>query len=289
MPRQYAVERTGGTYGEYDILESSSSSTPPIFQPSDEDFFVTSPASSELEPPRPPFVEPSSPYSPPSFDNIQQSTPHSETHTPLESMERYELDMLTEDGRDFDRVIELLESNPLLLRTYYYFKHCTRTARRLEMEAEDQKTTAENLLGQLREMGIDEILREVVVKRRREGARLTRYGPANRVSSTSTTASFYTAPESIPRPNNPAPSTTTETTASPSVVVTLHIEPGNSPVTPIIIVESSDEDSNSSSSSRVTSRRQRRPNPITRVNRYQRRARTGLPFEDVSTDLESPV
>jgi hypothetical protein len=153
----------------------------------------------------------------------------------------------------------------------------------------EQRRIADNLLEQLRSMEIDRVLREVIVKRRREEARLTRYGPANRPSPPSTTASFHTAPETIPRASNPAPSITTNTSNAPSITVALHVEPGNPPPSPVIIVESSDESSNSSSSSRRTSRRQRRPNPIAKTSRYQRRARTGLPFEEGSTDLESLV
>jgi hypothetical protein len=204
-------------------------------------------------------------------------------------MEPYELETLTEDGRDFERVIELLETNPLLLRTYYYFKHCARTMRRLKEEINEQRTTAENLSEQLREMGIDEVLREVIVRRRRRNMRLTRFGPANRTSPQSPTTNFHTAPESIVRPDNPAPSITTEDSADQLFAATPRVGPGSSPSIPIIIVESSDESSGSTSSSRAATRRQRRPNPIRTAGRYQRQQRTGLPFEENSLNLESSI
>jgi len=52
-------------------------------------------------------------------------------------MESYELEELT-DGRYYNEIIDLLEPDPLLLQTYYYYRHCTYTMRRLQKEMEEQ-------------------------------------------------------------------------------------------------------------------------------------------------------
>ena len=43
---------------------------------------------------------------------------------PLKPMDAYELFWLSENIDDINRIVELLEPNPLLLRTWSYFAHC---------------------------------------------------------------------------------------------------------------------------------------------------------------------
>ena len=64
-------------------------------------------------------------------------------------MDTYELFWLSENIDDIGKIVELLEPNVLLLRTWSYFGHCQQTARKLEEEARYQKDSAESLLGEL--------------------------------------------------------------------------------------------------------------------------------------------
>ena len=84
-----------------------------------------------LAPPEPPYqetlqsplfpvtIETPSPYKYP-INLSATSTPLQ----PLEPMDAYELFHLSENIDDISRIIELLEPNELLLRTWSYFGHC---------------------------------------------------------------------------------------------------------------------------------------------------------------------
>ena len=85
---------------------------------------------------------------------------------PLKPMDAYELFWLSENIDDINRIVELLEPNLLLLRTWSYFGHCQRTTRKLEEEAQYQKDSAESLLEELRRLGIDEVLRPLIAEAR---------------------------------------------------------------------------------------------------------------------------
>ena len=65
---------------------------------------------------------------------------------------------LAENSDDISEILDLLESNELLLHTWSYFQHCQQTAQKLEKEARFQKDLAESLLGDLRTLKINEIL-----------------------------------------------------------------------------------------------------------------------------------
>ena len=69
---------------------------------------------------------------------------------PLEPMDTFKLFWLSENIDDISKIIELLEPNPLMLRTWSYFGHCQRTTRELEKEVQYQKDSAESLLMELR-------------------------------------------------------------------------------------------------------------------------------------------
>ena len=85
-----------------------------------------------------------------------------------EFMDAYECFCLTENSDNISEILDLLEPNELLLRTWSYFQHCQQTAQKLEKEARFQKDLAEGLMGDLRMLKIDEILRPVIAKARRE-------------------------------------------------------------------------------------------------------------------------
>ena len=69
---------------------------------------------------------------------------------PLEPMDAFELFWLSENIDNISKIVELLEPNPLMLRTWSYFGDCQRTARELEKEVRYQKDSAESLLEELR-------------------------------------------------------------------------------------------------------------------------------------------
>ena len=85
---------------------------------------------------------------------------------PIEPMDTFELFWLSENIDDINKIVELLEPNPLMLRTWSYFGHCQRTARELEKEMRYQKDSAESLLLELRHLGIDETLRPIIAEAR---------------------------------------------------------------------------------------------------------------------------
>ena len=106
-------------------------------------------------------VETPSPYEYP-VDLSATSTPPQ----PLKPMDAYELFWLSENIDDISKIVELLEPNPLMLRTWSYFGHCQRTARKLEEEVRYQKNSAESLLEELRRLGIDEALHPLIAEAR---------------------------------------------------------------------------------------------------------------------------
>ena len=73
-------------------------------------------------------------------------------------MDTYECFRLTENSDDISEILNLLEPNELLLRTWSYFQHCQQTAQKLEKEARFQKDFTESLLGNLWILKINEIL-----------------------------------------------------------------------------------------------------------------------------------
>ena len=85
---------------------------------------------------------------------------------PIKPMDAFELFWLSENIDDINQIVELLEPNPLMLRTWSYFGHCQRTARELEKEVQYQKNSAESLLMELRHQGIDEVLRPIIAEAR---------------------------------------------------------------------------------------------------------------------------
>ena len=82
-------------------------------------------------------------------------------------MDAYELFWLSENIDDISKIVELLEPNPLMLRTWLYFGHYQQTARKLEEEVRYQKDSAESLLEELRRLGIDEVLCPLISEARR--------------------------------------------------------------------------------------------------------------------------
>ena len=81
-------------------------------------------------------------------------------------MDAFELFWLSENIDDINKIVKLLEPNPLMLRTWSYFGHCQRTARELEKEMRYQKDSAESLLMELQTLGIDETLRPIIAEAR---------------------------------------------------------------------------------------------------------------------------
>ena len=133
-----------------------------------------------LAPPKLPHQE--TPGSPSFPVTVETPSPYeypvdlSETSTlprPLEPMDAFELFWLSENIDDINKIVELLEPNPLMLRTWSYFGHCQRTARELEKEMRYQKDSAKSLLMELRALGIDETLRPIIAEARRLDQRAT--------------------------------------------------------------------------------------------------------------------
>ena len=75
-----------------------------------------------------------------------------------EPMDMYECFCLAENSNNISEILDLLEPNELLLRTWSYFQHCQQTTQKLEKEARFQKDLAEGLMGDLRVLKIDEVL-----------------------------------------------------------------------------------------------------------------------------------
>ena len=92
-----------------------------------------------------------------------------------EPMDAYECFRLAENSNNISEILDLLEPNELLLHTWSYFQHCQQMAQKLEKEARFQKDLAEGLMGDLRMLKIDEVLRPIIAKARREDQRLTRF------------------------------------------------------------------------------------------------------------------
>ena len=135
-----------------------------------------------LAPPKLPHQE--TPRSPSFPVTIETPSPYeylvdlSATSTPpqpLEPMDAFELFWLSENINDISKIVELLEPNPLMLRTWSYFGHCQRTTRELEKEVWYQKDSAESLLEELRRLGIDEALHPLIAEARRLDRRATRF------------------------------------------------------------------------------------------------------------------
>jgi hypothetical protein len=242
-----------------------------------------------LTPPRPPLKEDSFELSPLLPITIEIASPFEQpirlsatstplppsplepSPSPLEPMEAHELFCLAENSDDISEILDRLEPDQLLLRTWSYFQHCQRTAHQLEKEARFQRNLADSLLGELRQLRIDEVLRPVVLKSRRREQRTTHYArPSNpRI-----------------RPIDLAPSTANSTFEAISHSPVTH-EGG--PTRPIIIVDdettpaSSSSASPTSSSSASSSRKRKGPQISRPTSRYVRRMTTGLP------NLESSV
>ena len=141
--------------------------TPSHEFPYKEDSFENSPATIPIT------IENASP-----LETLRRLSP---TSTPLppspttrnEQMEAYECFRLAENSDNISEILDLLEPNELLLRTWSYFQHCRQTAQKLEKEVRFQKDLADGLMEDLRRYGIDEVLRPIVAKARREDQRLT--------------------------------------------------------------------------------------------------------------------
>ena len=90
-------------------------------------------------------------------------------------MDAYELFWLSENIDNISKIVELLEPNPLLLWMWSYFRHCQRTARKLEEEAWYQRDSAKSLLEELRRLGIDEVLHPLITEARQLDRRAMRF------------------------------------------------------------------------------------------------------------------
>ena len=64
-------------------------------------------------------------------------------------MDAYKCFRLAENSDNISEILDLLEPNELLLRTWSYFQHCQQTAQKLEKEACFQKDLAEGLMRDL--------------------------------------------------------------------------------------------------------------------------------------------
>ena len=117
-------------------------------------------------------IETPSPYEYPINLSATSTSPE---HNPLEPMDAYELFHLSENIDDINKILELLEPNGLLLRTWSYFGHCQWTTRKLEEEVQYQRDSVEDLLVELRKLGINEVLRPLVTEARRLDRRATHF------------------------------------------------------------------------------------------------------------------
>ena len=237
--------------------------TPSREFPYKEDSFKNSPATIPIT------IENASP-----LETLRRLSP---TSTPLppspttrnEFMDAYECFRLAENSDDISEILDLLEPNELLLRTWSYFQHCRQTTQKLEKEVRFQKDLADGLMEDLRKYGINEVLRPVIAKARREDQRLTRFArPPSSI--------HITTQPTIARPDNPTPNTSFSTLASP-------LSPAGGPNRPIVIVDD-DTTPPSSKSSSASSSRKRKGSPSRRpTSCYVRQMTTGLP------NLESSV
>ena len=127
-----------------------------------------------------------------------------------EQMDAYECFRLAENSDDISEILDILEPNELLLHTWSYFQHCQQTTQKLEKEARFQKDLVEDLMADLWMLGIDEILRPIITKARREDQRLTRFAqppPSIRITTQPT----------ITWPDNPTPDTSFSTFTRESI------------------------------------------------------------------------
>ena len=228
--------------------------------PYKEDSFENSPATIPIT------IENTSP-----LETLRRLSP---TSTPLppspttrnEFMDAYECFHLAENSDDISEILDLLEPNELLLRTWSYFQHCRQTAQKLEKEVHFQKDLADGLMEDLRRYGINEVLRPVIAKARREDQRLTRFArPPSSIC--------ITTQPTIARPDNPTPDTSFSTFVGEiSPLVSM-----GGPSRPIVIVDD-DTTPPSSKSSSASSSRKRKGSPIRRpTSCYIRQMTTGLP------------
>ena len=157
----------------------------------------------------------------------------SETSTlprPIEPMDTFELFWLSENIDDINKIVELLEPNPLMLRMWSYFGHCQRTARELEKEMQYQKDSAESLLMELRALGIDETLHPIIAEARRLDRRATRF--AHTQSSMDGPVSRLVVQLPAWAPTLPTPTLPTDSTTNYSTEADV-----GGPSRPIVIVD----------------------------------------------------
>ena len=235
--------------------------TPSCKFPYKEDSFENSPATIPIT------IENASP-----LETLRRLSP---TSTPLppspttrnEFMDAYECFRLAENSDDISEILDLLEPNELLLRTWSYFQHCRQTAQKLEKEVRFQKDLADGLMEDLQRYGINEVLRPVIAKARREDQRLTRFArPSSSI--------HITTPPTIIRPDNPTPNTSFSTLAGETISPLPHMGGPNRP----IVIVNEDTTPPSSKLSSTSSSRKRKGSPIRRpTSRYVRQITTGLP------------
>ena len=195
----------------------------------------------------------------------------SETSTlprPIEPMDAFELFWLSENINDINQIVELLEPNPLMLRTWSYFGHCQRTARELEKEVQYQKNSTESLLMELRHLGIDKVLRPIIAEARRLDRRATHFarsGPSGPTSPIVIRLPAWT-------PTLPTPTLLTDSTTNYST----EADTGG-PLRPIIIVDddTTTPPTTSTSSSGPPFKKQR--GTPQRTSTYVRRKRQATP------------
>ena len=155
-------------------------------------------------------VETPSPYENP-IDLSSASTPPQ----PIEPMDAFELFWLSENIDDINQIVELLEPNPLMLRTWSYFGHCQQTTRELEKEMRYQKDSAESLLLELRRLGIDEVLCPIIAEARRLEQRATRFARSGSTRTQPISPIVIRLPAqapTLPTPTLPTDSTTNYST-----------------------------------------------------------------------------
>ena len=125
-------------------------------------------------------VETPSPYECPVDLSATSTSPR-----PSEPMDAFELFWLSENIDDINQIVELLEPNPLLLRTWSYFRHCQQTARELGKEMQYQKDSAKSLMMELQHLGIDEVLCPIIAEAwwlEWQAMRFARSGPSGPIS-----------------------------------------------------------------------------------------------------------
>ncbi|KIM34962.1 hypothetical protein M413DRAFT_32866 [Hebeloma cylindrosporum] len=188
MAPDYVAEPIpSGTYqNKYGtIIINTPTSGPSPFLPSDESFITASPQ------PQSPFVEESfkvpripSPDNPIQEDELFRKLSHDSIEMlPFEPVKLFRLHALANKAETATEIIDIIEDDNLLLRTWYYFKHCMRTVRQLWKKADEQEAVALNLFEHLKILGINECL-ELIIKKTsewklQENSQITRTGPCN--------------------------------------------------------------------------------------------------------------